>query len=101
MLKAHMNAVERSLVNISKVPSNAGHTLHKGTPREAFIKEFLEGHLSSDVAIGAGEIIDASPAPRSQRNQFDIVIYKRSFPKLNFGGVYRAFLLDPWRQPSR
>lgn len=89
-----MDAVERSLVSISKVPSNAGHTLHKGTPREAFIKEFLEGHLSSDVAIGAGEIIDASSAPRSQRNQFDIVIYKRSFPKLNFGGGVSGFLIE-------
>ena len=94
MLKAHMDAVENSLVSISKVPANAGHSLHKGTPREAFIKEFLEGHLSSDVAIGTGEIIDASSAPGSQRNQFDIVIYKRNFPKLDFGGGVSGFLIE-------
>lgn len=94
MLKAHMDAVESSLVSISKVPSNAGHTLHKGTPREAFIKGFLEGHLSPNVAIGTGEIIDASSAPKSQRNQFDIVIYKRSFPKLDFGGGVSGFLIE-------
>lgn len=94
MLKAHMDAVEKSLVSISKVPANAGHTLHKGTPREAFIKQFLENHLSSNVAIGTGEIIDASSAPRSQRNQFDIVIYKRNFPKLDFGGGISGFLIE-------
>jgi hypothetical protein len=89
-----MDAVESSLVSISKVPANAGHTLHKGTPREAFIKEFLEGHLSSDVAIGTGELIDASSAPGSQRNQFDIVIYKRNYPKLDFGGGVSGFLIE-------
>jgi len=41
MLKSHMDAVETSLIHISKIPANAGHTLHRGTPREAFIKEFL------------------------------------------------------------
>ena len=59
MLKSHMDAVEQHLLSISKVPANSGHSLHKGTPREAFIKEYLEGHLPSNVAIGTGEIIDA------------------------------------------
>jgi hypothetical protein len=85
MLKAHMDAVEDHLVSISKVPENAGHSLHKGTPREAFIKEFLDGHLPSNVDIGTGEIIAADPHPGHARNQFDIVVYRRNYPKLNFG----------------
>ena len=60
MLAAHMDAVEASLVHTAQIPANAGHTLHRGTPREAFIKQFLEGHLSANVAIGTGEIIDAT-----------------------------------------
>ena len=71
-----MDAIENQLVAISQIPANAGHTLHRGTPREAFIKEFLENHLSANVAIGTGEIIDANSQPRVQRNQYDIVIYK-------------------------
>ena len=94
MLKSHMNAKEDSLVSISKIPSNSGHTLHKGTPREAFIKEFLESHLPENVAIGTGEIIDSNSAPNENRNQYDIIIYKKNFPKLDFGGGINGFLIE-------
>ena len=94
MLTSHMNAVEAHLLAISKIPANAGHSLHKGTPREAFIREFLESHLNSTVAIGTGEIIDSNSRPNVQRNQFDIVIYKRNYPKLDFGGGINAFLAE-------
>jgi hypothetical protein len=63
MLKSHMDAKEVALLAISKIPANSGHSLRKGTPREAFIeafiKEFLVDHLPSNVDIGTGEIIDA------------------------------------------
>ncbi len=94
MLKSHMDAVENHLLHISKIPANAGHTLHRGTPREAFIKEFLENHLSANVAIGTGEIIEATSKPRDQRNQYDIVIYKRNYPKLDFGSGISGFLIE-------
>lgn len=89
-----MDAVEKHLLAISQVPANSGHSLHKGTPREAFIKEYLEGHLPSNVAIGTGEIIDASSEPGQSRNQYDIVIYRRSYPKLDFGGGISGFLIE-------
>lgn len=89
-----MDAREDVLVATSKIPANSGHSLHKGTPREAFIREFLESHLPSDVAIGTGEIIDASSKPGQQRNQFDIVIYRKSYPKLDFGGGIAGFLIE-------
>lgn len=89
-----MDAIENHLVSISQIPANTGHTLHKGTPREAFIKEYLEGHLSPNVAIGTGEIIDATSQPRASRNQFDIVIYKKNYPKLDFGGGISGFLIE-------
>ena len=89
-----MDAVEASLIAKSQIPSTAGHTLHRGTPREAFIKEFLDSHLSANVAIGTGEIIDANSQPRSTRNQFDIVIYKTNYPKLDFGGGISGFMIE-------
>lgn len=94
MLKSHMDAKEDALVVISQIPANSGHSLHKGTPREAFIREFLESHLPENVAIGTGEIIDANSQPRAQRNQFDIVIYKKNYPKLDFGGGISGFLIE-------
>jgi len=39
MLKLHMDARENALVAISRISANSGHSLHKGTPREAFIRE--------------------------------------------------------------
>lgn len=89
-----MDAVENQLLAISQIPQNSGHPLHKGTPREAFIKEFLEGHLPSTLAIGTGEIIDANSQPGQPRNQYDIVVYKKSFPKLDFGGGISGFLIE-------
>lgn len=94
MLKSHMDAREAALVAISRIPANSGHSLHKGTPREAFIREFLLSHLPENVAIGTGEIIDASSQPGAQRNQFDIVIYRKSYPKLDFGGGVSGFLIE-------
>jgi hypothetical protein len=94
MLKAHMDAVENNLLSTAKIPANSGHSLHKGTPREAFIKEFLEGHLSESVAIGTGEIIDANSQPQQPRNQHDIVIFKRNYPRLALGGGINAFLAE-------
>jgi len=94
MLKSHMDATEASLLAISRVPANSGHSLHKGTPREAFIREFLVAHLPETVAIGSGEIIDSSSEPSAQRNQYDIVIYNKSYPKLDFGGGVSGFLIE-------
>ena len=94
LLTAHMDAVEGQLLATSRIPANSGHSLHKGTPREAFIRGYLEGHLSQNVAIGTGEIIDASSEPNQQRNQIDIVIYRRDYPRLDFGGGVNAFLAE-------
>lgn len=94
MLKTHVDAVEQSLLAISRIPANTGHTLHKGTPREAFIRKFLQDHLSERVAIGSGEIIDANSRPNEPRNQIDIVIYKHDYPKLDFGGGISGFLAE-------
>lgn len=94
MLKAHMDAIEDNLVSISQIPANSGHPLNKGTPREAFIKKYLEENISQNVAIGTGEIIDAYSKPGVVRNQFDIVIYKKNYPKLDFGGGVSAFLIE-------
>jgi len=94
LLKAHMDSVEDHLLAISRVPANSGHSLHKGTPREAFIREYLENHLSQNLAIGTGEIVDADSRPGAARNQIDIVLYRRNYPKLSFGGGINAFLAE-------
>jgi hypothetical protein len=94
MLQQHINHVESLLLQTSKIPANAGHTLHRGTPREAFVRNFLVSHLTELIGIGTGEIIDYNSLPRQQRNQIDIVLYKKNYPKLDFGGGISGFLAE-------
>jgi len=94
MLQQHINDVENLLIQTSQIPANAGHTLHRGTPREAFIRKFLQSHLTELIGFGTGEIIDSNSQPRQQRNQIDIVLYKKNFPKLDFGGGISGFLAE-------
>src|SRR5437764_1269804 len=94
MLQSHMAALEKFLLAYAQIQENTGHSLHKGTPREFFVNEFLRDHLSENVAIGTGEVIDCNSLPSQDRNQMDIVLYKRSFPKLAFGGGISGFLVE-------
>lgn len=94
MLQSHFSAIEKTILAISEVASNTGHNIHRGTPREVFIKEFLESHLSEKLGIGSGEIIDANSKPRQARNQIDIVIYRKEYPRLTIGGGITAFLAE-------
>ena len=94
MLQSHLNNIENILLQKSKIPATSGHSLHKGTPRETFVKEFLEDHLSELIGIGTGEIIDADSEPNTQRNQNDIVLYRKNFPTIDFGAKIKAFLAE-------
>ena len=76
MIQNHFAAVENSILELAKIQNTAGHSLHKGTPREIFIKNFLLNHLGKTVSFGTGEIIDTTSEPNQQRNQHDIVIYR-------------------------
>lgn len=94
MLKSHMRNCEKTLCSQYLLSSTAGHTLHRGLPRERFIEDFLKNHLPSTVDIGTGEIIDCHSAPRDARNQHDIVLFQRTFPRLHFGGDSYGFLVE-------
>ncbi len=94
MLRVHMQNCENQLLSQYQIPAITGHTLHKGNPREVFVREFLEHHLPSLVDIGTGEIIDCKSVPNEPRNQHDIVVYHRTYPKLHFGGDTLGFLVE-------
>jgi len=94
MLKTHFNQIEDELLTVSRRLIAAGHSLHKGTPREIFIRNYLERHLSSLLSIGSGEVIDAESTPGYSRPQVDIVVFKRQFPKIHLGGDIDAFFVE-------
>lgn len=89
-----MDAIEANLLAQSHISGGSGHPNHKGFPRETFIKEFLAGHLSERVSIGTGEIIDSNSRPGQSRNQLDIVLSKKDYPRIDFGGNINGFLSE-------
>ncbi len=94
LLQDHLKAVENMLLAQSRIPANAGHPVHKGTPRENFLKIFLVNHLSERVAIGQGEIIDARTQANEPRHQNDIIIYRRNFPRIAFDHTISGYLAE-------
>jgi hypothetical protein len=85
MLQKYFQDIENLIIAKSKVASNSGHSLHKGNPREIFIVEFLQNHLPELVTFGTGEIISSNSLAGESRNQIDIVLYKKNYPKINYG----------------
>ena len=94
MLADHLNEKENELLAKYSTVSGAGHALHKGTPREVFVREFLSDHLSERIAVGTGEIIDCDSKPGQSRPQNDVVLFYRGYPRLKFGGDIHAFLAE-------
>ena len=94
MLLSHFNAQENSLLSKYRNSSISGHPVNKGDLREDFVRNFLASHLAESVAIGSGEIIDSSSLPGEKRNQIDIVVHRRDFPKLDFEGSVNTFLVE-------
>lgn len=90
----HFTAYEKTLLAKREIQNSVGHSLHKGTPRESFVKEFLMEHIRADISIGSGEIIDFLSKPSAGRNQFDIVVHLPSFPNLYLGGGCSTFLVE-------
>lgn len=89
----YMNAIEDRLQSDFKSTKSFSHSLNQGSVREHFIREFLTRHFSEKFAFGTGEIIHANSKRGEARNQFDIVMYDKSYPKLTIGGI-TAFLAE-------
>ena len=94
MIERHLADYEAVLKALSGVLNKAGHPQHKGTPREYLVKHFLEENIGGAFGIGTGEIIDQSSQPDKERNQIDIIIYNKEYPKLSLGGGIDAFFIE-------
>jgi hypothetical protein len=90
----HFSYVEQLLLSRSKVQKTSGHNLHKGTPREAFIADFISGHIGAGIGIGTGEVIDAHSRSGANRNQIDIILYDERIPRFDIGSDIRLFPVE-------
>ncbi len=57
-------------------------------------ESFWGRHLPLDLAMGRGELIDSKEKVGGKRNQHDVVIYERSFPRIHLGGNINAFFCE-------
>lgn len=94
MLLSFLKRSEAVLAALSGVVEDAGHSDHKGSPREFFLFHFLRELVGEAFGIGTGEIIDEDSKPGETRRQNDIVIYDKHFPKLHLGGGCYAFFAE-------
>ncbi len=90
----HFSAIEKVLLAKAKIQEQVGHSLHKGTPREFIVRDFISEQIGDAFGCGTGEIVDFSSKPSEARNQYDIVIYDRSYPCLALGGGCTAFMVE-------
>lgn len=90
----HLAALENSLMADSQRLKLIDNTTLMGGGREAFVREFLRGHLGASIGIGTGEIISATRPHDHIDRQWDVVLYDTRFPKLALSPDVDSFLIE-------
>lgn len=94
VLRDHFRFVQDALVARSRIPETSGHPVHKGTPREVFVREFLGDHVARSLEIGSGEIINERSLSGVPRPQHDIILYRRDLPRIRYAFGVDAVLCE-------
>jgi len=93
-VKSYFADIEKTLLALSGVAGNAGHSVITGSAREYFVKEFLSRHISPMWNVGSGEIIHHETRTPDKRNQIDAVIYNGQVPQFEYSPGCSAFLVE-------
>lgn len=93
-LLQHLAALENSLMADSQRLKLVDNTTLMGGGREAFVRQFLRGHLGASIGIGTGEIISATRPHDHIDRQWDVVVYDTRFPKLALSQDVDSFLIE-------
>lgn len=78
----HFEKIAARLTAESDIAKSFSHNTNKGNIREAFVKEFLTGHLPDFCGVGSGEIIHHQTEANEKRNQLDVILHSSRYPKL-------------------
>ena len=92
LFRSHFDRIRRRLEAEGNAARSFHHGLNRGLIREAFIREFLAQNISDLWGVSTGEIFDGETKEGEIRNQIDVVIHNKRYPKLSFGGWHRPFL---------
>ena len=94
LFRSHFNRIQRRLEAEGKAARSFHHGLNRGLIREAFVREFLTENLSGFWGVGTGEIFHGEASDQESRNQIDVVIHNKRYPKLPLSAGIDLFLIE-------
>ena len=94
LFRSHFERIQRRLEAEGKAAQSFHHGLNRGLIREAFVREFLSDNLSEFWGVGTGEIFDQSAHEKDSRNQIDVVIHNKRYPKLPLSAGIDLFFIE-------
>ena len=94
LFSSHFERVRRRLEAEGKAAQSFHHGLNRGLIREAFIREFLSENISEFWGVGTGEIFSQELRDREARNQVDVVIHNKRYPKLPLAAGIDLFFVE-------
>lgn len=94
LFRSHFERILQRLEAEGKAARSFHHGLNRGLIREAFVREFLAENISGFWGVGTGEIFHGEARDEETRNQIDVVIHNRRFPKLPISTDIDLFLIE-------
>ena len=94
LFSSHFERIQRRLEAEGKAAQSFHHGLNRGLIREAFIREFLSENISEFWGVGTGEIFGRESRDREARNQVDVVIHNKRYPKLPLAAGIDLFFME-------
>ena len=94
LLASHFERIQRRLQAEADAARSFQHGLNRGQIREAFIREFLAQNISDIWGVGTGEIIHKDSSPEEARNQIDVVVHNKKYPKLSLATGIDLFFIE-------
>ena len=94
LFRSHFDRIRRRLEAEGDAARSFHHGLNRGLIREAFIREFLAQNISDLWGVGTGEIFDGETKEGEIRNQIDVVIHNKRYPKLPLAAGIDLFFIE-------
>ena len=94
LFSSHLERIQRRLEAEGKAAQSFHHGLNRGLIREAFIREFLSENISEFRGVGTGEIFSRESRDQEARNQVDVVIHNKRYPKLPLAAGIDLFFVE-------
>ncbi len=94
LISSHFERIGNRLKAEGEEAKSFHHNMNRGLIREAFVREFLTQNTSDLWGIGTGEIIHPETLPEGKRNQIDVVIHNRMYPKVSLATGIDLFFAE-------